>query len=199
MKPPGSDYQIILADPPWRFEVWDRETGLDKSPDEHYPTMTDSQLLGLPVSEWAAKNSFLVMWVYDPKLPFAIDLARAWGFTKFVTVLFRWFKTTDDQLRLFDPTPRPGYGLGRHSRGGACEECWLFKRGRGLPVLRHDVRKEFFSPVREHSRKPDQVPGWITDLYGDKPRLEMFARTTRPGWDAVGNETSKFDQKGPKP
>lgn len=194
--PPRADYQIVLADPPWRFTVWDRVSGLKKAADFHYDTMTDSNLLGLPVAEWVAKNAFLALWVVDPQLPFALDLAKAWGFPKFVTVLFRWFKTTDDQLRLFNPTPRPAFGLGYHTRGGACEEVWLFKRGRGLRVKRHDIRKEFFAPLREHSRKPDEVPGWVVDLYGDKSRLELFSRTTRAGWDAYGHEAGKFDKKG---
>ncbi|WP_316979982.1 MT-A70 family methyltransferase [Shumkonia mesophila] len=185
-------YSILYADCPWRFEVFDRETGLAKSPDRHYRTMAVEEIAALPVAAMAAKDAFLVMWVYDPLLPAAFTVAKAWGFRKFITPLFRWFKTTDGQLRLFDPTPRPGFSTGYHTRGGACEECWLFRRGRGLPVLRHDIRKEFFAPIREHSRKPDEVAGWIVDLYGDAPRVELFARTARPGWDAWGNEVGKF-------
>jgi N6-adenosine-specific RNA methylase IME4 len=63
-----------------------------------------------------------------------------------------------------------------------------------MPVLRHDIRKEFYAPVREHSRKPDQVADWLVDLYGDVQRLEMFARTQRPGWECFGNETNKFER-----
>ena len=187
-------YKIIYADPPWRFEVRDRKTGLEKSPDAHYETMTlgDLQLIQAP----SASSSLLAMWVYDPMLPEALELAAAWGF-KFTTVLFRWIKTTNGQLRLFDPTPKPHFGMGYHTRGGACEEVWLFKRGKGLPVLNHGIRKEFFAPKREHSRKPDEVPGWLTDLYGDVPRLEMFARTEREGWDSWGNETAKFNNLHP--
>mgnify|MGYP003668573039 FL=1 len=150
-------------------------------------TLGDLQLIQAP----SASSSLLAMWVYDPMLPEALELAAAWGF-KFTTVLFRWIKTTNGQLRLFDPTPKPHFGMGYHTRGGACEEVWLFKRGKGLPVLDHGIRKEFFAPKREHSRKPDEVPGWLTDLYGDVPRLEMFARTEREGWDVWGNETGKF-------
>ncbi len=184
-------YNIIYADPPWKFEVYTPVTGTMKSPDQHYPTVTTSDLCKIPVSDWAAKDAFLCMWVVDPKLPDAFDLARAWGF-EFITVLFRWLKSSNGQLRLFDAGERLNYGLGYHTRGGGCEECWLFKRGKGLPVLRHDIRKEFHSNIREHSRKPDEVPSWIVDLYGDVPRLEMFARTQRPGWDSWGNQTDKF-------
>lgn len=188
-----SGYRIVYADPPWRFEVRSRETGLGKSPDRHYRTMTTAEIAALPVREAVADSAHLALWVYDPMLPAAFVVAEAWGFPRFVTPLFRWFKTTNGQMRLFDPTPTPGFSTGYHTRGGACEECWLFKRGRGLGVRRHGIRKEFFAPVREHSRKPDEVAEWIVDLYGDLPRVELFARTRRSGWDAWGDETDKFE------
>lgn len=47
-------------------------------------------------------------------------------------------------------------------------------------------------PRREHSRKPDHVRDDIVSLFGDRPRLEMFARTTTPGWSVWGNQTDKF-------
>lgn len=181
-----------MADPPWRFEVRSRDTGLGRAPDAHYSTMSVDQMIALAPT--AAPNALLGMWVYDPMLPAALRLANEWGF-EFCTVLFRWLKTTEHpgQLALFPiEAPDPPMGLGYHTRGGGCEEMWLFKRGKGLPVLRHDIQKEFYAPVREHSRKPDEVPVWITQLYGDVPRLEMFTRTRRPGWDLFGNEIDKF-------
>lgn len=184
-----SEYKIVYADPPWRFEVHSRDTGLDRAPDAHYQTMTTDELALMHVP--VAKDALLVMWVYDPMLPAALRLGEAWGF-EFCTVLFRWLKATDGQWRLFDAGERLNFGMGYHTRGGGCEEAWLFKRGKGLPVLRHDIRKEFYSPVREHSRKPDEVAGWLVDLYGDQPRLEMFARTKRDGWETWGNEADKF-------
>lgn len=184
-------YSLIYADFPWRFEPYDRATGLEKAADAHYDTMSLQQMAALPVKEMAAKNCLLVAWAYDPMLPDLLRLAELYGF-RFVTVLFRWFKTTNGQLRMFDPTPKANFGTGYHTRGGACEEAWLFKRGQGLRVLNHSIRKEFFAPVREHSRKPDEVAAWLVDLYGNVPRVEMFARTKRPGWDAVGHEVTKF-------
>ena len=183
-------YILGYADPPWRFEVRSRDSGLEKSPDKHYATMTIEQMKSLETE--FARDSLLAMWVYDPMLVEALALGEGWGF-KFVTVLFRWLKTTDGQLRLFDPTPKQNFGLGYHTRGGACEEVWLFKKGKGLPVLDHSIRKEFFAPTREHSRKPDEVAGWLVDLYGDQPRVELFARTQRKGWDvAFSDEADKF-------
>ena len=185
-------YSLIYADPSWRFDPWDRDTGLDRAPDSHYETLTLGEMILM--RPHVAKNALLAMWVYDPMLPEASRLASAWGF-EFCTVLFRWLKTTEHpgQLCLFPiECPSPPMGLGYHTRGGGCEEVWLFKRGDGLPVLRHDIHKEFFSLVREHSRKPDEVNGWLVDLYGDVPRLEMFSRTKRDGWDWHGREAGKF-------
>jgi N6-adenosine-specific RNA methylase IME4 len=174
-------YDIAYADPPWRFEVHDRDTGLKKSADRHYKTMHVDEICAMKPD--MATNSVLVLWVYDPMYPEAMQVGSAWGF-KFVTPLFRWLKTTKNGKMHF--------GTGYHTRGGACEEAWLFKRGRGLPVLRHDIRKEFHSPLQDHSRKPAQVANWIIDLYGDRPRIEMFARDNKPGWDTLGDEVGKF-------
>lgn len=184
----NAPYSIVYADPPWRFEVRDRDTGLQKAPDQHYETLSVEEMSTMcpPVAD----DALLMMRVYDPMLPEAMWLADLWGFD-FITPLFRWMKTTEHpgQLQLFPiEHETPPMGLGYHTRGGGCEECWLFKRGNGLPVLRHDIRKEFFAPVREHSRKPDEIPGWIVDLYGPAPRIEMFSRIGRPGWDYFGNE-----------
>ena len=184
--------KLVYADPPWQFVVRSRDTGLGRAPDAHYPTMPTAAICKLPVADRLAKDALLVMWVYDPMLPDAFKLAEAFGFEKFITVEFRWIKSTDGQLRLFAEGERLNFGLGYHTRGGGCEEAWLFKRGKGLPVLRHDIRKEFFAPVREHSRKPDEVAKWLVDLYGGVPRLEMFSRTRRPGWENFGNEVGKF-------
>lgn len=190
----GAPFSLILADPPWRFEPYDRATGLEKSPDAHYETMSLAQMVGLPVAQIADKNALLAMWVYDPMLPDAFRIAQFWGFPEYVTVLFRWLKTTDGQYHLFEPgAERLNFGTGYHTRHGGCEECWLFRRGDGLKVLNHGIRTEFFSPVREHSRKPSKVNRWLVDLYGDVPRIELFARTGALGWSSWGLEVGKFN------
>jgi N6-adenosine-specific RNA methylase IME4 len=115
-------YKLLYVDAPWRFKVWDRETGLDKSPDAHYQTMDLEELMAMPVAEMAAKDSLLVLWTYDPMYKEAMQLGQFWGFD-FVTVLFRWIKTTDGQYKLFEKSERLGFGTGYHTRSGGCEEC----------------------------------------------------------------------------
>ena len=42
-------YSVIYADPPWRFEPYSRDTGMDRAADNHYPTMTIENLLAMKV------------------------------------------------------------------------------------------------------------------------------------------------------
>jgi N6-adenosine-specific RNA methylase IME4 len=49
------------------------------------------------------------------------------------------------------------------------------------------------TPRREHSRKPNEVRESIVRLFGDRPRIELFARQSEPGWAVWGNQTTKFD------
>ena len=66
------------------------------------------------------------------------------------------------------------------------------KTGRPLPLASDSVVQTVFAPRREHSRRPDEVAEWIEALYPNARKLEMFARETRLGWDAFGNEFGKF-------
>jgi N6-adenosine-specific RNA methylase IME4 len=43
---------------------------------------------------------------------------------------------------------------------------------------------------REHSRKPDEIYP-IIEACSPGPRLELFARGTRPGWVVWGNEAEE--------
>jgi hypothetical protein len=37
---PDKRYGVIVADPPWPFAVYSRETGLDRSAENHYPVQS---------------------------------------------------------------------------------------------------------------------------------------------------------------
>jgi N6-adenosine-specific RNA methylase IME4 len=82
-------------------------------------------------------------------------------------------------------------GMGYHTRSGS-EQCWLALRGKGYRRQNRAVEQIVFAPVREHSRKPDEVAARIDRLVGDVPRIELFARAQRAGWAAFGSEVGKF-------
>jgi N6-adenosine-specific RNA methylase IME4 len=44
------------------------------------------------------------------------------------------------------------------------------------------------APRREHSRKPDEAYELIEQMYPELPKIELFARQRRNGWDAWGKE-----------
>lgn len=169
-----------MADPPWHFRVRSPK-GEGRSASRHYGVMSLSDLKNIPVSSWVADDSVLILWAIDPMLPQALELMEAWKF-KYKTVAFYWVKTNVDGT--------PFTGMGYWTR--ACPEQALLGT-RGNPKrLSKSVRRLITAPRREHSRKPDEVIDRIEQLV-DGPYLELFARTTRPGWDAWGNEVGKFD------
>jgi len=179
-------YAIIYADPPWHFQTWGE--GGNRNVTSKYPTMSREEMCALPVSEWADEDCALFMWIVWPKLFEAVDVMKAWGFT-YKTCAFCWLKA--DPYRLFADEKTPFAGMGYWTRANS-EVCLLGTRGKPKRQSA-SVRQGIISPRREHSRKPDEIPDRIVELMGDLPRLEMFARTRREGWDAWGNETDKFE------
>ncbi|MCB1885647.1 MAG: hypothetical protein KDG89_16915 [Geminicoccaceae bacterium] len=178
--PPGNAYPVVYADPPWRFRTYSAK-GQGRSPDAHYPCMDLDAIKALPVSSWAAPDAVLLLWATDPLLPQALDVIAAWGFT-YKTVGFYWAKLNGDG--------GPFKGLGFWTRANP-EPCLLATRGRPKRRAR-DVDKLVMAPRREHSRKPDEVQDRIERLL-EGPYLELFARASRPGWDAWGLEAGLFD------
>jgi N6-adenosine-specific RNA methylase IME4 len=71
-------YGVILADP-WRWEPYSRETGMDRSADNHYQTMDLTAIKALKVP--AADDCALFLWATIPMLPQALEVMAAWGFT----------------------------------------------------------------------------------------------------------------------
>jgi N6-adenosine-specific RNA methylase IME4 len=70
----------------WDFEVWSRETGLDRHASNHYETATDAHTAAEIIERTkdrfanAAANCVLFMWATIPLLATAIDVLRMRGF-----------------------------------------------------------------------------------------------------------------------
>ncbi|WP_292235286.1 MT-A70 family methyltransferase, partial [Mesorhizobium sp.] len=77
---PAKKYGVIYADPEWRFDPYSTETGMDRSPDNHYPTSSLLTLMQRDVGAIAAKDCVLFLWATAPMLVEAICLLDAWGF-----------------------------------------------------------------------------------------------------------------------
>ena len=187
---PAEKFDVIYADPPWTFRTWSAE-GKDRSPEKHYDCMSLADIRALPVSDIAADNCALFLWVTDPLLPEGLKLMEAWGF-KFKTIAFVWAKLNKSAPPTLWTENDFFTGLGYWTRANP-ELCLLGTRGKPKRVSK-SVRRLVVSPRREHSRKPDEIAEKIDDLMGrDTSKIELFARTGRTGWTTWGNDVAKFD------
>ena len=185
---PTGKYGAILADPPWSFRVWSKDTGSGRSPSAHYNTMSFDDMAAMPVADLAADDCALFCWACWPSFPEALELIKAWGFT-FKTMGFVWVK--GEGLPLFPDDIKAQVGMGYWTRANT-EPCILATRG-SPKRLNADVRQTILDRRREHSRKPDDVHSRIERLVAG-PYLELFARSPRKSWTVWGNETDKFDE-----
>ena len=187
-------YGAIVADPPWYFRT--RTTVVsDRDPQNHYAVMSAAEIAALPVKDVAAPDAHLFLWVTGPCLPKAFAVMDSWGF-RYSGVAFTWVKLRrsfdPQQLRVL-PTAEADLfvGLGFTTRKNA-EFCLLGRRGNAKRAAKN-VREIILSPVREHSRKPEEARDRIEAYVGPGIRIaELFARSTRAGWDCWGNEVGKF-------
>jgi N6-adenosine-specific RNA methylase IME4 len=177
---PQYQARVILADPPWKYENFSAK-GEAKNPVAHYACMTLADIQALPVRELANPDGCaLVMWATAPMLPQAIETMAAWGF-KFVSA-GAWAKQSSTGAKW-------AFGTGYCYRSAA--EFWLLGQIGKVKYRSHSIRNLIVAPVREHSRKPEQMRADIEKQF-DGPRIELFAREAAPGWVAWGNETEKF-------
>lgn len=181
----GKRYGVIYADPPWKFKCRS-DKGLGRSADAHYECMRFEDLVKLPVSDLAARDCALFLWVTDPMLPKAMELIRAWGF-EYKTVAFYWVKLNKRAKSDAEQFMGGGYWTRANP-----EQCLLATRGRPKRLSR-SVRRLVVDKLREHSRKPDVVRDRIEQLVAG-PYLELFARETKEGWAGWGNQVGLFDQ-----
>ena len=173
-------YGVLLADPPWSFRNYSAK-GEAKNPKAHYPCMDLAAIKALPIHQLAAPDCALIMWATSPMLPKAIETMRAWGFS---------FKTAGAWSKQSSTGAKWAFGTGYCCRSAA-EFFLLGTIGKPRQRVRN-VRNLIVAPVPQHSRKPDQMRGDIEALWPG-PYAELFARESTPGWDAFGNEVSKFN------
>jgi N6-adenosine-specific RNA methylase IME4 len=163
-------HNVIYADPPWRFEPWSRISGMDRAADNHYESMSLEEIKALRVP--AAPDCVLFLWATQPMLPQALEVMAAWGFT----YVSHWVWEKD------------GIGLGCWSRN-VHELLLIGTRGDvPAPLPGEQLESIIQAPRGEHSAKPEVFARIIEQMFPSVPKLEMFARSHRPGWDVWGAE-----------
>ena len=171
-------YSIIYADPPWQYKTYSKK-GQGRSAEKHYPTMTLDEICLLPVEQLADDDCVLFMWTTVPFLRDCFSVLDAWGFT-YKTVAFTWVKQNKKSDSFFT-------GMGYYTRANA-EYCLLATKGKILERKSRAVHSVVCSRIERHSKKPNEVRDRIVQLFGDIPRIELFAREYADGWHCWGNE-----------
>jgi len=168
-------YQIIYADPPWKYLWGEGKDGGNFAPEKHYETMTTDEICLLDVKALRAPNCALFLWATMPALPDAFKVLTAWGF-KYKTCAFSWVKTKADG--------QPLRGMGSYTKSNI-EICLLGMRGH-IKSVDKTVPQILMHPRLGHSVKPPVVRERIVQLFGDLTRIELFSRQRATGWDAAG-------------
>jgi site-specific DNA-methyltransferase (adenine-specific) len=179
---PNKKYQIVYADPPWSFSSKELQKYDGKrftSMDKHYQTQSKDWIKNLPVSNITQTDCALFLWSTDAHLGEAIETMVNWGF-KYITVAFVWEKLT--------ATGKTVANLGAWTMKNY-ELCLFGTKGAMLKYKKvNNIYQKVAAERTKHSRKPEQVRKNIELLFGDLPRIELFARQKTEGWDVWGNE-----------
>ena len=179
-------YQIIYADPPWQFSSRlingsgnkSHNIGTRRNEDK-YPSLSNKEIMSLPIASISEQECVLFIWTTNAHLENYINVINAWGF-KYKTVAFIWNKKEKSGKQVKQ--------RGFYTTSGS-ELCLLSTKGIAYHLIQSRKENQIVdSPRTEHSTKPDEVRKRIERMYGDLPRIELFARQKTKGWDTWGNE-----------
>lgn len=162
-------YKTIVVDPPWPVKKILRKVRPNQK-EMDYPTMSYGELWDLKVKDVADKNSVCFVWTIQRWLPLTFDLLHKWGF-KYQRVL-TWDKGNGMSL------------FGFHHRSefvvfGYKGRLEMYPKRKTIPTV-------FSAKSPFHSAKPDLFYDMVS-VFG-VPRIDLFARKKRVGWDVWGNE-----------
>ena len=165
-----SVYRCVVIDPPWPEHGGGK---IKRGADRHYALMSTDAirvLLEHTIEPKIAEDAHLWLWVTNNYLQSGLLLMSALRF-RYVNNLV-WVK--------------PTRGLGQYLRGQH-ELCLFGVRGKTmLPADRTRSTVVHWAKGR-HSAKPDGAFETF-EAVSPGPRLEVFARAPREGWDVWGNE-----------
>ena len=165
--PIGGPYDVVLADPPWRYEF---SKSKSRRIENQYETMTQTAICAITIP--TTKDAVLYLWATAPKLPEALEVMRAWGFQ------YKTMAVWDKEI----------IGMGYWFRGQH-ELLIVGVKGKfSPPPTSLRVSSIIRARRTNHSSKPPLVRDLIASWFPGARRLEMFARDGVHGWDAWGSE-----------
>ena len=156
LKPISGRFSTLIVDPPWEYRQ-----SLAGRAFPPYATLTQQQLLNLPIAQWAEDKCHLYCWATNATLPEAFELIVGWGFHH-KTVL-TWVKNA--------------WGLGTYFRNQT--EHVIFATRGNLNTRSDALSTVFYAPQQKDSEKPDEFFDLVRRA-SFPPYGEAFQRKARP-------------------
>jgi N6-adenosine-specific RNA methylase IME4 len=172
--PGRGPYRIIVADPPWPYEI--RLEDPSHRGTTPYPQMSLAQIRAMPVAKLAHKDCILWLWTTNYHMRHAYDVLDAWGFQS--QTILTWIKHK--------------MGTGEWLRGQT-EHCILATRGKPTVHLTNQTTA-LFAPGRAHSQKPVEFYDFVEKLCPAPRYAYLFSRYRHNNkWDCHGDEAPGAD------
>ena len=183
-------YKTFLADPPWPFNNKNTGGSMTSGSANQYQTMRIDEICNLKIPrngdyhtihDLADKNSLLFLWVPSSLKESAFTVMNAWGFKYKLTIY--WYKPYNKESK------KGKLGMGFYFRNQV-EECLMGIRGKIKP-FKTNKQNIIIEYPRKHSRKPEGLFNLIEpeiEKFDLNPKIELFAREYRTGWDGWGLE-----------
>jgi len=167
-------YEVITVDPPWEVKKLTHPDRLNQVAMD-YTTMSVNDIKKLPIGNLAGDRCWCFLWTTQKYLWQAKPVLEGWGFHHLLTMV--WEKTFGRSAGM------PLYGFRWNAEFilvGYKHKPDLWIKGKSL------IPAAFQAENVRHSQKPDRFYTLIESL--GEPRIDIFARQKRDGWDVWGNE-----------
>lgn len=206
-------YNLICADPPWVFSDRLTMSEVKRGAESQYSVLNIEEIKKLKISEIAADDAILALWIPSSLLQEGLDVMKAWNFRQTQTHI--WVKTKFhpftsivksirkqakelpklklDELysklfKNFDWNDMLAFNMGRLFRQSH-EICLMGVRGKIYDQLKNkSQRSVHFAPNLKHSAKPEILQDRLELMFPKGKYLEVFGRRARSGWTVIGNE-----------
>jgi len=168
-------YNTIVIDPPWDISMTGKvKREENRSETLPYKTMTIEEIKNIPLKDIANIGCHIYCWTTNKMLHETFHILESWGVN---------FHLVMPMVKPSGIAPCMGYVF-------ASEFVILGFFGKPMQKF-NKIGKlnwiKFFNGANKHSSKPDEFYKLVEEM-SPAPRIDIFARNKRKGWDVFGDE-----------
>lgn len=172
-------YNTIVIDPPWQQSITGKFKRRPRMNREGMPykTMSLNEIKSFPIFDFANNGSHIYLWATQKFLRSAFDVFDSWN------VRFHWM------IIWIKPS-----GIATTGYQNCLQYCLLGIFGKPMQKFLKLGKINYVKAFnREHSRKPDEFYKLVEEM-SPLPRIDIFSREKRDGFDQWGDEINKFEK-----